>query len=73
MSRERYGEGSVYERKDGRYSGYIMLENHKRKYFYGKTKKEVLDQIKKAQREQEQGELVPVSKQTVKQFLEYWL
>lgn len=50
-----------------------MLENHKRKYFYGKTKKEVLDQIKKAQREQEQGELVPVSKQTVKQFLEYWL
>ena len=50
-----------------------MLENHKRKYFYGKTKKEVLDQIKKAQREQEQGELVPASKQTVKQFLEYWL
>ena len=50
-----------------------MLENHKRKYFYGKTKKEVLDQIKKAQREQEQGALVPVSKQTVKQFLEHWL
>jgi integrase len=73
MSRERYGEGSVYERKDGRYSGYIMLENHKRKYFYGRTKKEVLDQIKKAQREQEQGALVPASKQTVKQFLEYWL
>ncbi|MFL5628161.1 MAG: tyrosine-type recombinase/integrase [Ktedonobacteraceae bacterium] len=73
MSRERYGQGSVYERKDGRYSGYIMLENHKRKYFYGKTKKEVLDHIKKALREQEQGALVPASKQTVKQFLEYWL
>src|SRR5215469_8778260 len=73
MSRERYGEGSVYLRKDGRYSGYIMLDNHRRKYFYGKTKKEVLDQIKKAQREREQGALVPASKQTVKQFLEYWL
>src|SRR2546430_5272941 len=73
MSRERYGEGSIYERKDGRFSGYIVLENHKRKYFYGKTKKEVLDKMKKAQREQEEGMTVPGQKQTVKQFLEHWL
>ena len=73
MSRERYGEGSIYERKDGRFSGYIVLENHKRKYFYGKTKKEVLDKLKKAQREQEDGMIVPGQRQTVKQFLEHWL
>ena len=73
MSRERYGEGSIYERKDGRFSGYIVLENHKRKYFYGKTKKEVLDKMKKAQREQEDGMTVTGQRQTVKQFLEHWL
>lgn len=73
MSRERYGEGSAYLRKDGRYSGYLVLQNHQRRYFYGKTKKEVVDHIKKAQREQEQGELVPASRQTVRQFLDFWL
>ena len=71
--RRKHGEGSVYRRKDGRYSGYIVLENHKRKYFYGKSEQEVVKQVRAALYEQEQGTLATGPQQTVKQFLEYWL
>jgi integrase len=69
----RRGDGSVYKRSDGRYSGFITLEDHKRKYFYGKTEREVERKIRAAQRELEQGTLATGPQQTVKQFLEYWL
>ncbi|HZU65891.1 MAG TPA: tyrosine-type recombinase/integrase [Ktedonobacteraceae bacterium] len=69
----RRGDGSVYKRADGRYSGFITLEDHKRKYFYGKTEREVERKIWVAQRELEQGKLATGPQQTVKQFLEYWL
>src|SRR5947209_1158051 len=69
----RRGDGSVYKRADGRYSGFITLEDHKRKYFYGKTEREVERKIRVAQRELEQGMLATGPQQTVKQFLEYWL
>ena len=58
MARRSKGDGSVYKRKDGRWTGFIPLENGKRKYFYGKTKKEVLDQIRQALLEQQKGTLV---------------
>lgn len=38
MSRD-YGEGSVYQRKDGKWVAAISLQNGKRKIFYGKTKR----------------------------------
>jgi integrase len=69
----KHGEGSVYKRSDGRHSGFITLENGKRKYFYGKTEKEVLKKIRQAIYEREQGTLATGSQQSVKQFLEYWL
>jgi integrase len=69
----KHGEGSVYKRADGRYSGFITLENGKRKYFYGRTEKEVLKSIRQAIYEREQGTLATGPQQTVKQFLEYWL
>jgi len=36
-----HGEGSIYMRKDGRWVAQITLEDHSRKQFYGKSKKEV--------------------------------
>jgi integrase len=49
MSKRRgHGEGSVYQRKDGRWVASMSLEGRKRKDFYGETKKEVLDQLKTA-------------------------
>ena len=45
MGRRGHGEGSISRRKDGRYQAALTLENHKRKYFYGKTRKEVVRRI----------------------------
>jgi integrase len=68
-----HGEGSIYQRKDGRWAASITLENRKRKTFYGKTRKDVQEQLKTALHEQQQGTLATGPKQTVKQFLEQWL
>jgi integrase len=72
-SHRKHGEGSVYKRGDGRFSGFITLENGKRKYYYGKSEKEVLRKVRQAIYEREQGTLATGPQQTVKQFLEYWL
>lgn len=71
--RRDYGEGAIYQREsDGRWVSSLRV-NGKRKYYYGKTRDEVKQKLKKAQREQEQGILATGPKQTVQQFLEYWL
>src|SRR5436309_9014162 len=73
MGRRGYGEGSITQRKDGRYQAAITLENHKRKYFYGKTRKEVQDKLNMALYEQKQGTLVTGSQQVLKVYLERWI
>lgn len=73
MARRGHGEGSVYQRKDKRWVASITLEGRKRKYFYGETKKEVLEQLKTALHQQQQGTLVTGPQQKVEQFLTHWL
>src|SRR5438067_11157592 len=74
MAKQRgHGEGSIYERKDGRWVASITLENRKRKYFYGETRKEVQEKLKLALHEQQQGTLATGPQQTVKQYPEHWL
>lgn len=73
MGRRGHGEGSISLRKDGRYQAAITLDNHKRKYFYGKTRKEVQDKLNRALYEQKQGTLVTGPHQTLKAHLERWL
>jgi integrase len=73
MARRGHGEGSITRRKDGRYQAALTLENHKRKYFYGETRKEVQDKLNKALYEQKQGTLATGPRQTLKSFLEQWL
>ncbi|MBO0795193.1 MAG: hypothetical protein J2P36_30220, partial [Ktedonobacteraceae bacterium] len=41
--RRRPGEGTVYQRKDGRYVAEITLEDGSRKSYYFKTEKEALE------------------------------
>jgi integrase len=48
------GEGSIYQRKDGRWVASIVLEDHSRKYYYGQTRREAHEKLKKAQHEYEQ-------------------
>ncbi|HEU5230212.1 MAG TPA: tyrosine-type recombinase/integrase [Ktedonobacteraceae bacterium] len=75
MARRGNGEGSIYRRSDGRWTASITLEGEgrKRKSFYGKTRKEVQEQLKIALREQQQGMLMATPQQTLKQFLTQWL
>ena len=72
MARRGHGEGSIYQRKDGRWAATITLEGQKRKTFYGKNRKEVQEKLRVALNEQKQGMLVTGPQQTVKQYLEHW-
>ena len=69
----RPGEGTVYQRKDGRWVCEITLEDHSRKSYYFKTEKEALFKQRQALNELAQGILATGPQQTLKQFLEYWL
>lgn len=73
MAHRGRGEGSIYRRKDGRWAASITLESRKRKTFYGKTRREVQEQLAKALHEQQQGTLATGSRQTVKAFLLNWM
>lgn len=67
------GEGTIYQRKDGRWTGSITLEGGKRKIIYRKTRKEVQEQLKTALHQQQQGTLVVAPQQKVGAFLVQWL
>jgi integrase len=67
------GEGSIYQRKDGRWTGSISLEGGQRKSFYGKTRKEVQEQMKVALHQQQQGILLTGPQQKIGAYLDYWL
>ncbi len=73
MGRRGHGEGSITKRRDGRFQAAITLENHKRKFFYGKTRKEVQDKLNRALYEQKQGTLATGPQMTLKTHLERWL
>ncbi len=68
-----HGEGSIYQRNDGRWAASISLEGGKRKTFYGKTRKEVQEKLMKALHEQQQGMLAMGPQQTMRHYLEHWL
>ncbi len=73
MARRGHGDGSIYQRNDGRWVASISLEGNKRKTFYGKTRKEVQQKLKTALHQQQQGTLVVAPQQKVGPFLEQWL
>src|SRR5438105_1195902 len=66
-------EGSVqYRRAENRYRGEMIL-NGKRRYFYGDTRADVLEQFAKARKLQEMGVPVDAGSETLKKFLTRWL
>lgn len=73
------GEGSIIKRQDGRWSAYIsnVLDPStgklKRKYFYGKTQKEVLNKLTEARNKQNTGRVIDPVKITLGEFLDLWL
>jgi len=79
MGRRRgHGEGSIHLRSDGRWCAIVDLGRdttgkRRRKYLYGKTRKEVADQLKVLHNDQAGGMNVTTDRQTVKTFLARWL
>ena len=68
-----HGEGTITQRKDGRWQAQISLGDGKRKTLYGKTKKEVQEKLRLAINEQKQGVLATGPRQTLATYLPYWL
>jgi integrase len=74
MGKRGNGEGSIYHRNDGRWVGEMTIEGRKRKFVYGKTRKEVQEKLQAALQEMQQGiVLTGTARQTVAQFLTDWL
>ncbi|MBX3114554.1 MAG: site-specific integrase [Fimbriimonadaceae bacterium] len=73
------GEGSIFQRADGRWVAKISLGydtvNHRRlrKVVYGTTKAEVRKKLTELQRKHDQGVTVNTRSQSVAQFLNHWL
>ena len=74
MGRKRAnGEGSIYRQGNGLWAAHITNDDGKRKYFYGKTRKEVGEKLNKALNERQEGTLVTSPNQTLERFLQDWL
>jgi integrase len=78
MARKRNaGEGSIFQRADGRWCAQLDLGwqagKRKRKYIYGNSASEVQEQLLKARADNAAGFPVVVKRQTVDQFLLGWL
>lgn len=73
MGRRIRGEGSVYQRKDGRWTAAMTLDDGKKKFLYGKTQREVLKELQIATHAKLQGTLITTRDQTMQVFLTSWL
>lgn len=76
--RRGHGEGSIYRRSDGRWVAQVVVGRDergrlKRRYVYGKTRKEVQEQLTRLLAERQQGLPIDPVKQTVGDFLTSWL
>jgi integrase len=78
MSKRRdKGEGTVFQRPDGRWEGCVDLGwadgKRQRRSIYGRTKKEALAKLSQMQRQAAEGTLVVSERTTVEQFCASWL
>jgi integrase len=75
--RRGHGEGAIYQRQDGTWCaifdlGYVTGKR-RRRWLYGKTRKEVAEKLREAQREHDQGVDLTADRTTVAKYLEHWL
>jgi len=45
MNKRGHGEGSIYQRKDGRWCACLTVGHGRRKYFYGQSRREVFRKL----------------------------
>lgn len=74
MAKRGNGEGSIYQRADGKWCASVSLEDGKRKVVYGKTRQEVAQKLTKILRDVHQGLPVQTDERLpVGQYLARWL
>jgi integrase len=77
MARRGNQEGAIYQRKDGRWVGVLHLGyangKRQRKYYYGKTRREVQQRLTAALADHQKGITPAPERQTVAQFLGRYL
>ena len=77
MSKKGNGEGSIYKDKQGRWRGQVQLPSSDgkvhRKYFYGKTRKEVADKVAELMRQIKCETYIEPNKVTLYEWLCEWL
>src|SRR5215831_5508611 len=71
--RRGHGEGSVYQRADGRWAADITVGYGRRKRVTAKTKQEVMRKKARVERERDAGVLSSDERQTVGTYLESYL
>lgn len=74
--RRGHGEGSIYQRADGRWCGVAHAGyehgTRRRKYVYGRTRQDVARKLEKAQADQQRGAPVCDDAITLGRFVEDW-
>ena len=73
MSKRANGEGTVYQRKDGRWVAVIPLEDGKRKFIYRQTQREAIKELQLANQAKMQETFITSREQTLQAFLTDWL
>lgn len=77
MKKRSNGEGTIFKRNDGRWTGQIMIEmgddQYKRKTVYGKSQKEVKEKLEKLKLECRQGRVVETSDMPLEDWLHIWI
>ena len=74
MAKKRgYGEGTVTQRRDGRWTAALTLPNGKRKWLYASTQYEVIEKLESLKRSLRDGMDVSAVELTVAKFSQQWL
>ena len=73
MAKRSNGEGTIYQRKDGRWSASLSLGGLKRKHFLGHSRADVAAKLTAALHDQQLGVPVVSNKQNVADYLKFWL
>jgi hypothetical protein len=71
--RRGHGEGAIYQRPDGRWTAAVELGwqggKRRRKYVYGRTRREVAQKLRTVQRAQQDGGVLADERTTVERYL----
>src|SRR4051812_34809816 len=73
MSKRANGEGSIHERKDGRWCASLSIGRGKRQHFLGTSRAEVSRKLTAALKARDDGLPTITDRQTVGQYLLSWL